>query len=119
MEDPSLIFEIDAESGQNLLRGLGELHLEIVVDKLMRRFNIEVTTGDVYIAYRETLDFLEGNEEAMTQTQVYDRTISLKRLYSQVSLTLTPLSNPQEPASLIISDQGEIIVVSRRNGSIE
>lgn len=105
MEDPSLIFEIDAESGQNLLRGLGELHLEIVVDKLMRRFNIEVTTGDAYIAYRESLDFLEGNEEAMTQTQVYDRTISLKRLYSQASLTLTPLSNPQEPASLIISDQ--------------
>jgi elongation factor G len=66
MEDPSLGVETSKESGQTLLRGLGELHLEIVVDRIRRQFNLQVTTGKAYVAYRETLDpdaYSEGTHE--------------------------------------------------------
>lgn len=55
MEDPSLRVDSDKESGQTMLRGLGELHLEIVCDKLLRQFRIEVATGKAYVAYRVSL----------------------------------------------------------------
>ena len=79
VEDPSLIVETDKESGQTVLRGIGELHLEIVCDKLRRRFGIEVTTRRTYVAFRESLH-LEDVEEEMSYE--YDRTIGSKRLYA-------------------------------------
>ena len=55
IEDPSLQVEISAESGQTLLRGIGELHLEIVCEKLRRQHGIVVTCGRAYVAFRESL----------------------------------------------------------------
>lgn len=54
-EDPSLRMEVDAESGQTILKGMGELHLEIIVDRLRREFNVEVNTGAPQVSYRETI----------------------------------------------------------------
>jgi elongation factor G len=54
-EDPSLHVESDPETGQTSLRGMGELHLEIIVDRMRREFKVEVNVGKPQVAYRETL----------------------------------------------------------------
>jgi elongation factor G len=55
MEDPSFRRHIDAETGQCIIRGMGELHLEIIVDRLMREFGVPVNVGKPIVAYRETI----------------------------------------------------------------
>ncbi len=53
-EDPSLRVQSDEESGQTILKGMGELHLEIIVDRMKREFNVEANIGAPQVAYRET-----------------------------------------------------------------
>jgi len=54
-EDPSLRIESDQESGQTILRGMGELHLEIIVDRMKREFKVDANIGQPKVAYRETI----------------------------------------------------------------
>lgn len=54
-EDPTFRFHTDAESGQIIISGVGELHLEILVDRLKREFNVPVKVGKPQVAYRETI----------------------------------------------------------------
>ncbi len=54
-EDPSLRVETNQESGQTILKGMGELHLEIIVDRLKREFKVEANIGAPQVAYRETI----------------------------------------------------------------
>ena len=63
-EDPSFRVRTDEESGQTIISGMGELHLEILVDRMKREFNVEATVGKPQVAYRETIrktcDEIEG-----------------------------------------------------------
>ncbi|HOJ94972.1 MAG TPA: elongation factor G, partial [Fervidobacterium nodosum] len=54
-EDPSLRAYVDQETGETILSGMGELHLEIIVDRLKREFNVNVRVGKPQVAYRETI----------------------------------------------------------------
>ncbi|GIR97412.1 MAG: hypothetical protein CM15mP100_6320 [Alphaproteobacteria bacterium] len=54
-EDPSFQVASDAESGQTIMRGMGELHLDILVDRLKREFKVEANIGAPQVAYRETI----------------------------------------------------------------
>ena len=54
-EDPSLRLMTDQESGQTILKGMGELHLEIIVDRMKREFKVEANVGEPQVAYRETI----------------------------------------------------------------
>ena len=54
-EDPSFRVKVDEETGQTLISGMGELHLEIIVDRLMREFKVEANVGRPQVAYRETV----------------------------------------------------------------
>jgi elongation factor G len=54
-EDPSFRVRTDEESGQTIIAGMGELHLEIIVDRMRREFNVEATVGKPQVAYRETI----------------------------------------------------------------
>ncbi len=54
-EDPSLRIESDPESGQTILRGMGELHLEIIVDRMKREFKVDANIGQPKVAYREAI----------------------------------------------------------------
>jgi elongation factor G len=55
IEDPSFSVKVDAETGQTIISGMGELHLEIIVDRLVREFKIEAYVGRPQVAYRETI----------------------------------------------------------------
>lgn len=55
MEDPSFRVRTDEESGQTIISGMGELHLEIIVDRMRREFNVECNVGAPQVAYRETI----------------------------------------------------------------
>ncbi len=63
-EDPSFRVHTDEESGQTIISGMGELHLEIIVDRMRREFSVEATVGKPQVAYRETIrghvDNVEG-----------------------------------------------------------
>ena len=54
-EDPTFRVNVDEETGQTLIRGMGELHLEIIVDRLRREFNVEVKVGRPQVSYREAI----------------------------------------------------------------
>ena len=54
-EDPSFRVATDAESGQTIIKGMGELHLEIIVDRMLREFNVDANVGQPQVAYRETI----------------------------------------------------------------
>ncbi len=54
-EDPSFRVSSDIESGQTVIKGMGELHLEIIVDRMKREFNVEANVGAPQVAYRETI----------------------------------------------------------------
>ena len=54
-EDPTFTVKTDEETGQTIIAGMGELHLEILVDRMKREFRVEATVGKPQVAYRETL----------------------------------------------------------------
>jgi elongation factor G len=62
-EDPSFRVHTDEESGQTIISGMGELHLEILVDRMKREFNVEATVGRPQVAYRETIRRTVDNAE--------------------------------------------------------
>ncbi len=55
LEDPSFKMKTDEETGQTIISGMGELHLEIIVDRLLREFKVEANVGKPQVAYRETI----------------------------------------------------------------
>ncbi len=61
-EDPSFRVASDEESGQTIISGMGELHLDIIVDRMMREFDVECNVGAPQVAYRETITTLVENE---------------------------------------------------------
>jgi elongation factor G len=69
IEDPSFKVSMDAETGQMIISGMGELHLEIIVDRLLREFGVDANVGRPQVAYKETISASAvGNGEYIKQT---------------------------------------------------
>lgn len=85
-EDPTFTVRSDEETGQTIIGGMGELHLEIIVDRMLREFKVEANVGKPQVAYRETIrKTVEKVEEK------YVRQSGGKGQYGHVVLTLEPL----------------------------
>jgi elongation factor G len=83
-EDPSFRVSTDAETGQTLISGMGELHLEIIVDRLVREFRVEANVGRPQVAYRETA--MSAGEHLETFTHE----AAGRGQYAQVRLRVEP-----------------------------
>lgn len=83
-EDPSFRVKSDPETGQTIISGMGELHLEIIVDRLMREFKVDANVGKPQVAYRETI---RGNADQDTK---YARQSGGKGQYGHVKIKIEP-----------------------------
>jgi elongation factor G len=86
-EDPTFRFKIDDESGQIVVSGVGELHLEIMVDRLLREFGLPVRVGRPQVAYRETIT------GSVTQEGIFDKQAAGKNQFGRVVVKLEPGEN--------------------------
>ena len=84
-EDPSFRVHTDEESGQVIISGMGELHLEIIVDRLKREFNVEANVGAPQVAYRETI------RKSVEQEGKFVRQSGGRGQYGHVWLRIEPL----------------------------
>jgi elongation factor G len=84
-EDPTLQLKKDEDTGQCILSGMGELHLEVIISRMQREFNTNVSVGKPQVVYRETI-LKEGEGSA-----VFDNEIAGQRHFAKVTLKLTPL----------------------------
>ena len=84
-EDPSFRVHTDEESGQTIISGMGELHLEIIVDRMKREFNVEANVGAPQVAYRETI------RKLVEQEGKFVRQTGGRGQYGHVWLRLEPL----------------------------
>ena len=93
-EDPSLQCKVDGETGQTLLSGMGELHLEVVLARMEREFRLKVSHGKPRVTYRETVA-RAGSGEA-----VYERKVAGEELRARVRLDVKPLADPGAPVEV-------------------
>lgn len=84
-EDPSLKVRVDPDSGQTILCGMGELHIEIIHDRIRREYGIETHLGPLQVAYRETI------LHEVSTTDTLDRTVGDRRHVVTVELAVRPL----------------------------
>jgi elongation factor G len=109
-EDPTLSLREDADTGQILLSGMGELHLEVMVERLAREFGLAVRTGKPQVVYRETVAEA-GESETVFEREIAERLVSVKIAVSvrpgprgsgvKVSDRLRMLSLPQDVADAV------------------
>ena len=85
-EDPSFRVRTDAESGQTIISGMGELHLEIIIDRMKREFSVDANVGNPQVAYRECL------RKTVTQESKFVRQSGGRGQYGHVFLRIEPLA---------------------------
>ena len=83
-EDPSFQVKTDQETGQTIISGMGELHLDIIVDRLLREFHVDANVGKPQVAYRETI---RGNAD---QESKFQRQSGGKGQYGHVKIKISP-----------------------------
>ncbi len=84
-EDPTLRVQKDEDTGQTILSGMGELHLEIIISRMSREFRTHVNVGKPQVVYRETIS------QTAEAAAVFDREVAGQRHFGEVSLRLMPL----------------------------
>lgn len=85
-EDPTLRMRQDEDTGQMILSGMGELHLDVVISRMRREFNTQVNVGKPQVVYRESI------EKAARGEAVFDKEVAGQKHFGQVALQLVPLT---------------------------
>ena len=115
-EDPTLKVRKDDDTGQTLLSGMGELHLEVITSRMQREFNTNVNVGKPQVVYRETI------AEQAQGSAVFDKEIAGQRLYGEVSLTVAPLprgTGNQFQSEVSDDDLPQNFIDAARKGALE
>jgi elongation factor G len=87
-EDPTLVASVDSETGQSLLSGMGELHLDVTLKRIEREFGIKLGFGKPRVSYRETI------RAAAEGAATYQRQVGGEPLFARVRLRVEPLADP-------------------------
>ncbi len=85
-EDPTLQVKQDEDTGQTILSGMGELHLEIITSRMQREFNTNVNIGKPQVVHRETL------AKEASATAIFDKEVAGHRHFAEISIKLRPLN---------------------------
>ncbi|MBW2175959.1 MAG: elongation factor G [Deltaproteobacteria bacterium] len=99
LEDPTLRVKVDEDTGQTILSGMGELHLEIIISRMLREFKTSVNVGKPQVVYRETI-----KKEAAAGA-IFDKEVAGQRHFGEVHLTLRP--RPRGEGNLFVSNVDE------------
>jgi elongation factor G len=122
-EDPSLSIHIDEDTGQTLLSGMGELHLEVIIHRLQREFHAQVRAGRPQVVYRETI------AQAAEESGTFDRELAGKHHFAEVRLSLSPrprgsgnsfvsLLAPEHPAQGFVGVIGQAVGEALEGGVV-
>lgn len=113
-EDPTLALEVDPQSGQTILRGMGELHLEVVLEKLAATYGVEVNKGEPQIAYREVLT------HAVIHREVFKRQNGGSGNFAEIQFELSPATDGATGLEFVSDIKGGVVpkefVASVRKG---
>ncbi len=115
-EDPTFRFRIDEETGQSIISGMGELHLEIITKRLKREFSLEINQGRPQVVYRETVKKTVEHEE------VFQRELAGQQHFAAVRIEVSPLERGTENRFLDRCKNPELteeILASIRRGITE
>ena len=85
VEDPTLKVREDKDTGQTILSGMGELHLEIIISRMLREFNTSVNVGKPQVVYRESI------EKEIQASSIFDKEVAGQHHFGEVVLKLKPL----------------------------
>ncbi len=114
-EDPTFKIVSDPETGETVMKGMGELHLEILVDRMKREFGVEANVGKPQVAYKETIT---GTAEAENK---YIKQTGGKGQYGHVKITIKPLEKLEEGAKIaknVTREEGFEFINSIKGGVI-
>jgi elongation factor G len=107
-EDPTFKIEVDDKLGQTKIKGMGELHLEVLVDRMMREFNVQATVGRPRVAYRETI-----TKSSRIDT-TFKRQTGGSGQYARVVIEFDPLMDEELP----LATDGLLWVDATKGGSV-
>ena len=102
LEDPSFRVSQDTETGQTLIQGMGELHLEVIVDRLLREFKVDAAVGRRRVAYRETLTSAASAEGR------FEREAPQKPQYAHVIVSVEPAERGAGISVVVDAPENEI-----------
>ncbi|HWK03812.1 MAG TPA: elongation factor G [Puia sp.] len=113
-EDPTLSVEVDASSGQTILKGMGELHLEVVLEKLRSVYDVEVNKGQPQIAYKEVFT------SAVTHCATYKKQNGGSGNFAEIHFELSPRADGEPGLEFVDEIRGGVIprefIISVRKG---
>lgn len=102
-EDPTLRVNSDPETGQTILRGMGELHLEIIIDRLKREFKVEINQGAPQVAYKEALT------KSVEHKEVYKKQTGGRGKFADIVFELAPREDGKEGLEFVNDIVGGVI----------
>ncbi len=102
-EDPTFTVKIDEETGQTIISGMGELHLDILLDRLKREFNIECNRGKPSVAYKEAIT------ETIQHTEVYKKQTGGKGRFAEITVRISPADDEVKGLQFVNEIRGNSI----------
>ncbi len=102
-EDPTFTVKIDDESAQTIISGMGELHLDIIIDRLKREFNVECSLGKPQVAYREAI------RESITHHELYKKQSGGKGKFAEIEIDIETASSDHKGLEFINKLKGNQI----------